>query len=205
MQPSGLATEVHSAEFSGVIPAANNTANLSVFSNPVLRSNILWQNRTFTYLADDNGARLVPELTPGSVGACGGGDYWELGVVGQPSDAATATYVMDPRRHIMTDLSGYHGSNTSGDPDFTSEYCNGARAGAGPMYALPALDEGGNAWIEVRFGPLVPTGDYHIGVDSAGIDNANNTFVGFDIDGDARPQAGLNDRGADEYVAPAAP
>ena len=74
------------------------------------------------------------------------------------------------------------------------------------MFALPALDEGGNAWIEARFGPLVPMGDYHIGAVSAGIDNANNiATVVDDYDGDPRPQGGLNDRGADEYVAPPTP
>ena len=203
-QPAGLVTEPHSPELQGAIPVADNTTDLRVFSNPVLRSNILWQNRAFSYLADAAGARLSPELIPGSVGACGGGDFWELGVLGQPQDATTATNVMDPRRHIMSDTAGYHGSNISGDPAFVSEYCNGARAGAGPMYALPALDEGGNAWIEVRFGPLVPTGDYHIGAASAGIDNANNLFFNWDFDGDARPQGGNNDRGADEYVPPPA-
>jgi len=50
----------------------------------------------------------------------------------------------------------------------------------------------------------VPMGDYHIGATSAGIDNANNVFFDWDIDGDARPQGGNNDRGADEYVPPPA-
>jgi FtsP/CotA-like multicopper oxidase with cupredoxin domain len=201
--PAGLVTEPHSPELIGAIPVAGNTTELRVFSNPVLRSNIVWQNRAFSYRADEaGGARLIPELTQGSVGACGGGEFWELGVLGQPKDATSAANVMDPRRHIMTDTAGYNGNNSSGDPALVSEYCNGARAGAGPMYALPALDEGGNAWIEVRFGPLVPMGDYHIGPTSAGIDNANNSLVDWDIDGDARPQGGNNDRGADEYVAP---
>ena len=99
-QPAGLASETHSPELAGAIPAAGNTGDLSVFSNPVLRSNITWQNRSFSYLADAAGARLVPELDPQSVGGCSGGDYWELGVVGQPSDAATATLVMLSLIHI---------------------------------------------------------------------------------------------------------
>ena len=57
----------------------------------------------------------------------------------------------------------------SADPPFVAgtSYCNGGRTllnpgmdtttgifRPGPMSPLPALDEGGNAWIDVRFGPL---------------------------------------------------
>ena len=91
------------------------------------------------------------------------------------------------------------------DPALVDQYCNGARAGAGPMFALPALDEGGNAWIEVRFGPLVPMGDYHIGETSSALDSAVGTDVAVDFDGDARPQGAGADIGADEFVPPPAP
>ena len=113
--------------------------------------------------------------------------------------------MLSPTSSVLTDTTGYDASNTNGDPDFIGSYCNGGRDGAGPMFALPALDEGGNAWIEVRFGPLAPTGDYHIGDTSSGLDNAVGGLVDTDFDGDARPQGAGTDRGADEVVPPPAP
>ena len=52
---------------------------------------------------------------------------------------------------------------SSADP-FVNSYCNGGRTLAttpGSMFALPALDEGGNAWVDVRYGPL--TQDWPVG------------------------------------------
>ncbi len=75
-----------------------------------------------------------------------------------------------------------------------------------------AFDEGGN-FIQVAFGPLsvVDTGtdanglvqfDYHLGAGSPAIDQGQNVglngVLGQDYDGDARPNGGLNDIGADE-------
>ena len=199
-QPAGIATEVHSAELNNVIPDSGNTAGFRDFSNPEIINNVVWQNRAFSYLADkDGGARLVPELNPGTVGGCAAGaSYADLGVLGGAN-------MLNPTSSVLTDTTGYDASNTSGDPAFVEPYCNGARAGAGPMFALPALDEGGNAWIEVRFGPLVPMGDYHIGDTSSGLDNAVDGLVGTDFDGDPRPLGAGTDRGADELVPPPAP
>ena len=183
----------------GVIPDSGNTAGLRDYSNPELVDNVVWQNRAFSYLADDNGARLVPELNPATAGGCdAGAAYWDLGVLG---GAGT----LNPTSSVLTDTTAYDASNSMDDPALVDQYCNGARAGAGPMFALPALDEGGNAWIEVRFGPLVPMGDYHIGETSSALDSAVGTDVAVDFDGDARPQGAGADIGADEFVPPPAP
>ena len=58
-------------------------------------------------------------------------------------------------------------NNATGAPQFVADYCNGARSGnllpeVTTIQAAPALDEGGN-WIDVRYGPISLTGDYHIG------------------------------------------
>jgi hypothetical protein len=201
-QPAGISSSPHSPLLNAAIPVRNNTARYRDFSNPTLVNNIVWQNRSFHYDATSGTALLIPTLTQSAVGSCeAGANYWDLGVVGN------AAFTLDPRRSILTNTTGYHPSNISGDPAFISGYCNGGRAvtGApGAMFALPALDETGAAWIDVRFGPLVPMGDYHISSTSAGIDNGNNTFVNHDFDNDPRPiGTGIpsgNDRGADEYV-----
>ena len=197
-QPAGISSEPNSAALIAAIPAGNNTASLRDFSNPELVNNIVWHNRSFHYDATTGVAVLKPELSQGAVGECtAGANYWDLGVLG-----GTGTFKLDPRSSILTVTTGYDVSNTSGNPAFLSEYCNGGRslAGApGPMFALPALDETGAAWIDVRFGPLVPMGDYHIASTSAGINNGVNTSVNHDFDNDPRPLGAGYDRGADEF------
>lgn len=193
-QPGGIASEVHTPGLNAVIPASANN-RFKNFSNPILRNNIVWQNRSFHYDAQDGTAKLIPVLSPAVAGGCdGNAQYWDLGVIG------TNTYTLNPRFSLLTDTTGYHGSNVQGDAAFVSPYCNGARAGAGPMFPLPAVDEAGATWIDVRFGPLKVLGDYHIGSGSAAIDNANNSAPPLDFDGDTRPDAGLNDIGADENI-----
>jgi len=108
---------------------------------------------------------------------------------------------------VLTDAAGYDVSNTSGDPSFAGAYCNGGRTLAsapGPMMAIPALDEAGATWIEVRYGPLQPGGDYHISTGSSGIDSGSATNAPtVDFDNQTRPQGAGYDRGADEAPAPA--
>jgi hypothetical protein len=121
-------------------------------------------------------------------------------------------YSLNPTTSVLTSTAGYGGAgNVAGDPAFLAGYCNGGRAlanpaGPGPMSALPALDEGGNAWIDVRFGPLQAGGNYHIGAGSSGRNNGNPLLalalpaLDHDVDNQSRPREIIIDRGADEFV-----
>ncbi len=206
-QPAGIAVERHSLGLAAALGVPDG------FTDPRLVNNIVWHNRAFSYGTMASGALgLLPELAPAVVGECAAGaTFWDLGVLGEPQAGAALT--MDPRRSVLTDASGYHASNldeTDGTPDFVAEYCNGARTLSepwGPILATGAFGEGGN-FIDVRYGPLTqqsPTAvapwDFHIGAGSVGLDNANNTNVRTDIDGEGRPQNGRLDRGADELFA----
>jgi hypothetical protein len=134
----------------------------------------------------------MPELNQGECGT----NAWDIGVLGR--DDLSLTRV---RRSVLTDTTGAHISNVSGNPAFVGDYCNGARWGAGPMNVHPTVDEGGAAWISVRFGPLNVQGDYHIGDSSSAIDLATAGAPSHDIDGEARPNGADSDSGADEYYA----
>jgi hypothetical protein len=71
-------------------------------------------------------------------------------------------------------------------------------AGITTLQAAPALDEGGN-WIDVRYGPISLTGDYHIANNSQARSNANAAAApATDFDGEGRPQGPGVDRGADD-------
>jgi hypothetical protein len=77
------------------------------------------------------------------------------------------------------------------------------------MMALPALDEGGAAWIDVRYGPLTPAWpdgsaawNYHIGDPSSAIDAGSAADApNSDYDNDSRPLGVGFDIGADEVLA----
>ena len=200
-QPAGISSELHSTALTAAIPETNGqngTANLRLFSNPTMANNIVWQNRSFHYDATGGSAALVPELSQAVVGECvAGANYEDLGVLG-------GAHVLSPMYSVLTDTTGYDASNTSGDPALIAPRCNGGRTLAstpGAMFALPALDEGGATWVDVRFGPLVPGGDYHIGTGSSGLDNGTSAAMpNHDFDNQARPQGAGFDRGADEVV-----
>jgi hypothetical protein len=113
---------------------------------------------------------------------------------------------------VLTDTTGYVASNTSADPLLVNPYCNGGRAldsAPGVMLALPAVDEGGATWIDVRYGPLTqtwPAGgthwDYHISDTSSAIDSGRpNGAPRIDFDKQPRPMGSGFDIGADEFVS----
>jgi hypothetical protein len=202
-QPAGISSDRHSLGLAALLPGSD-------FSDPTLFNNILWHNRSFTYDATAGNAHLEPVLAPAAVGGCPtGANYWDLGVLGEP--LAGPTLKLNPTFSILTTTADYAGSNNvSGDPDFLSEYCNGARtlSTPGPIQVAAEVIEGGN-FIDVRYGPLTQAWpatsapwNYHVGAASAGLDNGNGVGApGHDFDDQARYQGTGVERGADEVVA----
>lgn len=208
-QPAGIVARAHSNDLANAFGNAPAVQAYKVFSNPRLTANIVWHNRSF-YWAIDPTCDPTVSTTPcfGLQPNVGAGDapvYDDLAV----TDAAGC---LDPQNSILTVLSEpgctYAASNSTADPMFVGEYVNGA---PGQTIVIPettssltaaAFDEGGN-FIEVRFGPLSPIGDYHLqdGSPAEGLGTIG-TGVTTDFDGDARPMPnGSNpDAGADERL-----
>jgi len=199
-QPAGISSEPHTPAVAALVPGTND------FSNPLLVNNIVWQNRAFYYDQSPTlGGRLLPNLS-GAPGSCPtGADHWDLGVLG-------GAFQLNPTYSILTSLNAHGKSyvgnnNATGGPQFVSDYCNGSRSGnllpeVTTIQAAPALDEGGN-WIDVRYGPISLTGNYHIGASSPARAQGllSLPLVLTDFDGESRPQPLLPlrpDRGADE-------
>lgn len=212
---AGIVSFAHSEALNGAIGTDPSASQYAEYSNPLLVSNIIWQNRSFYFAV--NQAQTPPfSLLP----APNAPDFWDLEVVGTDAPAR-----MQPLNGILTDPAGYDPSNIAADPRFIAEYFNGA---PGQTIILPefttaievaaAFDEGGN-FIDVHFGPLTPVdpatgdliGDYHIQRTSPaigrGAPNAMNLLsqLNKDHDGQTRPNGSGPDAGADEYFATNAP
>ena len=217
-QPAGIVVQTNSAPLNAAI-VAMGTRNLNAAGNPkfdatyskprFMRNNIVWHNRAFhlgqgTDNAGNPIVTLLPQLNPTTVGECAAGaSYWDLGVLnvaGEKLDRAGQTVLSSLTDHGVN----YAGvGNLAGDPAFANDYCNGARplATAGPIQVYLGTGEGGN-FVDVRFGPLVNRGDYHLTTASTvaldnGLTSANANVPDVDFEGDVRP-AGATDRGADE-------
>lgn len=214
-QPAGISSAPHSPGLDAAIPV--ELASRRGFSNPTLTHNILWHNRAFSLEATATDFRLVPDLAPSAVGDCpAGATYWDHGVL----DPA---FALDPRFSLVTDGLGF--GNFSSDPEFLSEYCNGARSLStpGPIHVFASLEEGGN-FLDVRYGPLTltwPVGDvpwnYHV-ADTSPVDDflpldlavrrlyqrlvreGNEPFTSVRRDFDADLRRNPVDVGADEVV-----
>jgi hypothetical protein len=174
------------------------------FSNPLLRNNILCNNRANFYTLTDNSLNDAGVI--------------DLGVAGNPGLLFTT-----PQHNIMTSIVGYDqlwrdNVQAPAGTMFVNEYENGSPfASSAPqefktVQVAPALDEGGN-WIEVRYAPLsindidadstnadVPS-DYHLNTADGAIPvNAGTGNRGgapnLDIDGE--PRVGTVDIGSDE-------
>jgi hypothetical protein len=181
-QGAGIVASAHG----GALAAASG----QTFSDPVLLNNILWHNRSFFNDHNLNGG--AGGLSPASQHPTANApDYWDLAVTGVAGQ-------MSPLNCILTDPTGYDGSNIPEDPTFLSEYLN-------LLQTATVLDEGGNA-ITVRFTPVRPGGNYHIPATSLAMDAGQGVppfgELGFDYDGEPRPSGAGVDIGADEFNAP---
>ena len=154
--PAGLETEPHD----GTLLAAFTNPSVDCglghsqctrFSNPLLAADIFWQNRTFrittgaipTTPSLQTTVQLVPSLTQSATGTCpGGANYWDIGVYG---DASTTNHgsglTLSPFASILTNTSGYNATNSSTNPGFVHQYCNGSRV---PPEIAPLLCSGPN-------------------------------------------------------------
>jgi hypothetical protein len=200
-QPAGIVSRAHSTALNdsigGLVPAVFRQG----FSNPQqLRNNIIWHNRSFYWALDTTTDPATPRLMP-DVGAGQAPVYNDLAVL--PASMGN----MNPRFNILTSTAGYHPSNRSTNPLFVNEYVNGSPGqtiiipeATTSLTAAPAFDEGGN-YIDVRFGPLSLTGDYHISAGSSAINTGsmlNVPELTADFDNGPRPLGSNADIGADE-------
>ena len=203
-QPAGIVSYAHSSRLRNAIQGNSNISAFRKnfdgrFSRPDIQNSIVWRNRSYFFEVDTTqttGNFSLVENTP---------PYWDLGVLG-----GQATDRLNPSYSILTDVSGtapsnIDGSNLSPDQLFISAYVN---TGNGETIkkqepktsidAVPAFDEGGN-FIDVRFGPLQLTGDYHLNPASVAVDAGFNIpYVTTDFDGEKRFKGTGFDIGADE-------
>jgi hypothetical protein len=135
----------------------------ATFSNPVLRNNIIWQNRTFFITVGglnpgiaglQNVVTLNPTLNQAGhpTGFCDpNAKYWEIGAYGDsgPSNHSSGL-TLSPAYSILTDAADYPGANNLGlNPAVFSQYCNGSRA---------APESTGNTASGAPIGIAVPPG-----------------------------------------------
>ncbi len=187
-QPAGIISRAHSSDLAAILPPGQ-----AGYSNPELVNNIIWHNRSFYWDVTANGGigGLLP-TTP---------DYWDLAVLG-------ITGNLNPRYCVLTAAYPGGSNNIIGSPLFVDPYVNNGSGqllvpeNTTPLNTAAAIDEGRN-FIDVRFGPLTPIGDYHLLEGSIGIGNALSNVqdrfgsnINVDYDNDSR----ASDRGADEYT-----
>jgi hypothetical protein len=189
-QPAGIVSAIHSAALQALITLPGEPT----YSNPVLRNNIVWHNRSFFNDAALNGG--AGGLAPNPAGP-----YWDLAVI----NAVGTPPALNPDDTILTALTGPNGenyndgTNIAANPAFANGYLNVLRSAS-------VIDEGGNS-INVLFTPLDPAaGNYHITAVSPAVDQGTATGApAADYDGEARPSGAGFDIGADEMNAGTVP
>ncbi len=188
-QPAGIVSRANSAELAAIVGPG--------FSNPTLVNNIIRNNRSFYWSATANGG--VGGLLPDPASPV----YNDLAVLGGAG-------ALNPQSCVLTDATPYPG-NFDFDPVFASPYFNGPSSLTAipedptPLDTAAAVDEGGN-FIDARFGPLQPVGDYHLlsisPARDSGQDVANPASypgeLDVDFDADNRDRS-APDVGADEF------
>ncbi len=115
------------------------------FSNPLLKNNLIWQNRSFVVgvgpagsgnLNQQNLVRLYDAFTGAAApvqtaaGQCGTGvSYWDIGVRGdtRPNNHSSG-FTLSPTYSMLDDPGDYAtGHNLGINPSIVSQYCNGSR------------------------------------------------------------------------------
>jgi hypothetical protein len=156
-QPAGVSSTLNStlltATFGGqTVECPDGMPNCLHISDPLLRNNLIWQNRAFQvgvgnrgtgnlnqqnlvslYNASFTGGTGVLAPTQASTGACptgaGNASYWEVGVRGDTGPGNHGSgFSLHPRWSVLTDATDYPSAfNQGSDPQATSQYCNGSR------------------------------------------------------------------------------
>jgi hypothetical protein len=195
-QPAGIVSRAHSPALAARLQGTGTGRPAwvsSVFSNPELANNIIWQNRSFRFHLVSSASGATTELVPSPPAAP---NFWDLGVLGTPTPQR-----LDPVYSVLTSTAGYATNNTSAPPRFVTPFFNVDRSAFGRqdrttgLQTAIAFDEGGN-FIDVKFGPLYLNGNYHISSGSSAINRGLTVYTTIDIDSQTR--TGRPDAGADE-------
>jgi hypothetical protein len=152
-QPAGVSSTLNSTLLTGTfagltVECPDGMPNCLHISDPLLRNNVIWQNRSFQVgisgagTGTQNQQNLVTlynaSFTGGvggaapaqtGSGACSTGSYWEVGVRSDtgPSNHASG-FSLHPRWSVLTDALDYPGAfNLGSNPAVVSQYCNGSR------------------------------------------------------------------------------
>ena len=139
---AGLQADVNSGQLTGVMTNPNVNCPLhpgcAKFSNPVLRNNLFWQNRSFHITTGaipapglETTVQLVPAMQQTTTGACpGGADYWDIGVYGDTSPTNHGSgYTLQPAYSMFSAGQGYSGNGNvaPSSSGLVRQYCNGSR------------------------------------------------------------------------------
>ncbi len=208
--PAGISTEQTSTQLAAAIGSTNSSNKIS---NPALVNNIIWQNRSFFFDGTHNNVLCASNnYADASSHTCGASAaYWDLGVLGDKAPTPGTNH-LNPTFSILTSTVGYtpaNANNAQTDPLLKTPYFNSSATIPGLLLppqayaAFATLDEGGN-FVDLTYGPLTLTGDYHITTGSGAIDHGTKTLApSLDYFGTTRPQGAGFDIGAHEFaIAP---